>query len=65
MDTTLIPEQAAGRTTRRTFLQSGGALVVGFTLPLTGRAAAAASSSQRLHDRPGCVTLSRHTGGDH
>ena len=42
---TLLQQEGAGTTSRRGFLGTAGALVVGFTLPVTGRAAAAAKST--------------------
>jgi isoquinoline 1-oxidoreductase beta subunit len=38
-------------TTRRAFLQTGGALVIGFTMPLSGRAAAARSTTMSAYLR--------------
>ena len=40
-------------TSRRAFLQSGGALVIGFALPLTGRAATAATAAASAAFQPG------------
>ncbi len=45
MDTLLQAQGGAGETSRRGFLAGTGALVVGFTLPATGRAAGAAKST--------------------
>jgi len=52
MDTTSIPTGPATPATRRGFLQTGGALVIGFALPQSGRAATAAAKAPATTFKP-------------